>query len=62
MKKSLRWEALRQFIKDEVIEPVLNLYDFKIEDVVNIHINPTGKFVVGGPHGGFWINWSEDYR
>ncbi|MEK0376648.1 MAG: methionine adenosyltransferase, partial [Nitrosopumilus sp.] len=40
-------EISRQII-DKVIKPVLgNLWNDKIK----IHINPTGKFVIGGPHG-----------
>ena len=34
-----------------VIAPVLNSYGFDIRDVAHIYINPTGKFVVGGPAG-----------
>ena len=35
-------------IIDKVIKPVLgNLWN----DEIKIHINPTGKFVIGGPHG-----------
>jgi len=30
---------------------VLKKYGFDIADVANIHINPTGKFVIGGPDG-----------
>jgi S-adenosylmethionine synthetase len=40
-------EISRQII-DKVIKPVLgNLWN----DEIKIHINPTGKFVIGGPHG-----------
>lgn len=38
-------------IKEFVIKPVLERYNFKIENVKKIHINPTGNFVIGGPHG-----------
>ena len=44
-------EALRQYVKELVIAPVLWDYGFKIQDVSKIYINPTGKFVVGGPDG-----------
>ena len=44
-------KALREFVREEVITPVLNEYGFSVEDVVNIFINPTGNFVIGGPHG-----------
>ena len=42
---------LRQYVKEMVIAPVLNSYGFDIRDVAHIYINPTGKFVVGGPAG-----------
>lgn len=42
---------LRKYIRQGVIAPVLERYGFHIEDVKNIHINPTGNFVIGGPNG-----------
>ncbi len=42
---------LRRYIREGVIAPVLKQYGFDIEGVSNIHINPTGKFVIGGPDG-----------
>ena len=42
---------LRRYIRDGVIAPVLSKYGFDINDVANIHINPTGNFVIGGPNG-----------
>ena len=42
---------LRRYIREGVIAPVLAKYGFSIEDVKNIHINPTGNFVIGGPNG-----------
>ena len=44
-------EELRRYIREAVIAPVLKNYGFDIEDVANIHINPTGNFVIGGPNG-----------
>ncbi len=44
-------EALRQYIRENVIAPVLRQYGFDIENVPHIHINPTGNFVIGGPNG-----------
>jgi S-adenosylmethionine synthetase len=43
-------DELRAEILDHVIEPALpeNLFD---RDNCIIHVNPTGRFVVGGPHG-----------
>ena len=41
-------EEISREIMDKVIKPVLgNLWN----DEIKIHINPTGKFVIGGPHG-----------
>ncbi len=42
---------LRRYIRNGVIAPVLEQYGFHIADVPHIHINPTGKFVIGGPNG-----------
>ena len=42
---------LRRYIREGVIAPVLKQYGFDIESVANIHINPTGNFVIGGPNG-----------
>jgi len=42
---------LRRYIREGVISPVLKQYGFDIADVANIHINPTGNFVIGGPNG-----------
>ena len=41
-------EEISNQIIEKVIKPVLgNLWD----EQITIHINPTGKFVIGGPHG-----------
>jgi len=42
---------LRRYIREGVIAPVLANYGFDINNVANIHINPTGNFVIGGPNG-----------
>ena len=42
---------LRAYIRREVIAPVLADYGFRMEEVAHIYINPTGKFVIGGPNG-----------
>jgi len=44
-------EELRKYIRQGVIAPVLADYGFDIANVPNIHINPTGNFVIGGPNG-----------
>lgn len=41
-------EEIKREIIDKVIKPVLG--ELWNEDI-KIHINPTGKFVIGGPHG-----------
>ena len=42
---------LRKYVREGVIAPVLEKYGFDIKNVANIHINPTGNFVIGGPNG-----------
>lgn len=42
---------LRRYIREGVIAPVLKNYGFDIDSVKQIHINPTGNFVIGGPNG-----------
>ena len=42
---------LRRYIREGVIAPVLKQYGFDVAEVANIHINPTGNFVIGGPNG-----------
>ena len=44
-------KELRKYIRQGVIAPVLESYGFAIDNVPNIHINPTGNFVIGGPNG-----------
>ena len=41
---------IRPGILHEVVEPVLARYDVST-DGLKVHINPTGKFVIGGPMG-----------
>jgi S-adenosylmethionine synthetase len=47
--KDVMTEAAKKEIIEKVIKPVIppNLWN----DKIIFHINPTGKFVVGGPHG-----------
>jgi len=46
---------IKEDIMTVVIPQVKALYDEKLQrlfnDQINYHINPTGKFVIGGPHG-----------
>ena len=44
-------EQIVNDVKELVIKPVLQKYNLNIEDVKKYHINPTGRFVIGGPHG-----------
>ena len=44
-------EELRKYIRQGVIAPVLESYGFCVDNVPNIHINPTGNFVIGGLNG-----------
>ncbi len=44
-------EELREYVRQNVIAPALAKYGFRLEDVKHIFINPTGKFVIGGPNG-----------
>lgn len=45
----IAYEKLKEYLIEEVIKPVLpkNLDNSR----VRYHINPTGRFVIGGPHG-----------
>ena len=40
---------IRQYVIEEVVKPVLP--EELIDGDVKYHVNPTGRFVVGGPHG-----------
>ena len=44
-------EEVRDYVRREVIIPVLSAYGLSIDAVSHIHINPTGNFVIGGPNG-----------
>ena len=44
-------EQIEKDLKELVIKPVLEKYNLNIENVRKFHINPTGRFVIGGPHG-----------
>ncbi|MGL4425811.1 MAG: methionine adenosyltransferase [Cetobacterium sp.] len=44
-------EQIHNDVKEMVIKPVLEAYNLNSEDVKHYHINPTGRFVIGGPHG-----------
>ncbi|MEX0866426.1 MAG: methionine adenosyltransferase [Pirellulales bacterium] len=42
-------DEIRSFIIEKVVKPVLP--PAMVSDDITYHINPTGRFVVGGPHG-----------
>ncbi|MGL4394063.1 MAG: methionine adenosyltransferase [Brevinema sp.] len=44
-------EQIHVDIKSKVITPILEEYKMNPSDVKHYHINPTGRFVIGGPHG-----------
>ena len=46
--KEISEESLREEIKENVIDPVCGKW---IDTSTKIHINATGKFIIGGPHG-----------
>ncbi len=44
-------KALRTAIIESVVEPVLATEGVKLAGSAEIHVNPTGRFVIGGPMG-----------
>ena len=44
-------EKIEKDLKELVIKPVLEKYSLDYKKVRKYHINPTGRFVIGGPHG-----------
>ena len=44
-------DKIESDIKELVFKPVVEKYGYKLENVKHIYINPTGRFVIGGPHG-----------
>ncbi|MDX1920336.1 MAG: methionine adenosyltransferase [Candidatus Caenarcaniphilales bacterium] len=44
-------EQIRKDLITHVIEPVLERYTLGLDDKTKIIINPSGRFVIGGPHG-----------
>ena len=44
-------EKIESDLKEQVIKPVLERYNLDYDKVRKYHINPTGRFVIGGPHG-----------
>ena len=46
-------ERIRKDVKDYIIDEVFETWSMEnlIDENTIIHVNPTGKFVIGGPHG-----------
>ena len=44
-------EQIRAEIVEHVVKPVLEPVGFFDPEATTFHINPTGRFVIGGPHG-----------
>ncbi len=42
-------ETIHQFVRKAIVEP--QLPEELVKSAIKYHINPTGRFVVGGPHG-----------
>lgn len=42
-------EEIRDFVENKIVRPLLP--EDLVDDQIVFHINPTGKFVIGGPHG-----------
>ena len=47
--EDVSWEQIKEYIQKYVIDPILPA-DL-LDDETNIYINPTGRFVIGGPVG-----------
>lgn len=43
--------SIRDIVRTEVIDPVLAEYSKFVKGDITFHINPTGRFVTGGPEG-----------
>lgn len=43
--------CVREVVMESIIEPVLKSYSAFTKDKITYHINPTGRFVTGGPEG-----------
>lgn len=48
--ENIGYEELKKVIIDKIVKPVLEPYGFLADDI-KYFINPTGRFVIGGPHG-----------
>ena len=48
---NLSHKAVTEIVHEYIIEPVLAEYSEAVSSDIKFHINPTGRFVVGGPQG-----------
>lgn len=48
---ALSQEGVHQVVREHVINPVLKQYENYIDGDITYHINPTGRFEIGGPQG-----------
>ena len=46
----IAYDDMREELIDRVVKPALDQYDL-IDDETEYFVNPTGRFVIGGPHG-----------
>jgi len=46
---SLTHDAVKEVVKQHIIQPILKEYENFVTDAITYHINPTGIFVIGGP-------------
>ena len=57
---NVTWEQVKEEVTDKVIKPILEPTGLFNKDV-KVFINPTGRFVVGGPHGDSGLTGPKDY-
>jgi S-adenosylmethionine synthetase len=48
---TLNLDTVKAMVESEIIRPVLEHYSNYVQGDPILHINPTGRFVVGGPQG-----------
>ena len=53
-------EQIRQDLTEKLVKQVIP--QDLLDESTRIYINPTGRFVTGGPHGDCGPHWSEDHR
>lgn len=44
-------DTIRDIVQEHIIQPVLKEYQNYVQGKITYHINPTGRFVTGGPQG-----------